>query len=320
MASVYEKAGKWYLRWKGPDGRWRDQVSTSQSKTEARRLAGDLERRAERQRMGLEPMPTDSSMTLGQLCGWWLKERCPKTSAYRERSRLRRNVIDAALGALPLTAVNAARIEERQREMERDGLSRSYVNGLRRVLHTVFARASRDGHWSGPNPVDQVEKRPEPKRAYVTLRASEVPLLLAAAPSAWRGVFAAAIYTGLRKGELFGLRKTDVDLEGRTIMVCRSYGRETTKGGHADAIPIADALVPFLENALSASSRELVFPDAHGRMRSKEADPQKVCALRSRAQASSTTGSTSAGAASGAESPTASATTTMGSGPARSAA
>ena len=50
MASVYEKAGKWYLRWKGPDGRWRDQVSTAQSKTEARRLAGELERRAERQR------------------------------------------------------------------------------------------------------------------------------------------------------------------------------------------------------------------------------------------------------------------------------
>jgi hypothetical protein len=36
MASVYEKAGKWYLRWKSPDGRWRDQVSTAQSKSEAR--------------------------------------------------------------------------------------------------------------------------------------------------------------------------------------------------------------------------------------------------------------------------------------------
>ena len=42
MASVYEKASKWYLRWKGPDGRWRDQVSTARSKTEARRLAGEL--------------------------------------------------------------------------------------------------------------------------------------------------------------------------------------------------------------------------------------------------------------------------------------
>ena len=231
MASVYEKANKWYLRWKGADGRWRDQVSTARSKTEARRLAGELERRAERQRLGLEPLPTDSSMTLGQLCEWWLRERCPRSSVYRERSRLSRHVLETGLGALPLTAVTAARIEERQREMERAGLARSYVNGLRRVLHTVFARARRDGLWSGPNPIDEVEKRPEPKRAYVTLRAEEVPLLLGAVPDAWRAVFAAALYTGLRKGELFGLRKSDVDLDHRTITVRRSYDRETTKGG-----------------------------------------------------------------------------------------
>jgi len=276
MASVYEKAGKWYLRWKGPDGRWRDQVSTTRSKTEARRLAGELERRAERQRLGLEPLPTDTSMTLGRLCEWWLRERCPRSSVYRERSRLRRHILERPLGALPLTTVTAAPIEERQREMERAGLARSYVNGLRRVLHTVFARARRDGLWSGPNPIDEVEKRREPKRAYVTLRAEEVPLLLAAVPDAWRAVFAAALYTGLRKGELFGLRKSDVDLDHRTITVRRSYDRETTKGAHADAIPIAEALVAFLEEAIANSTSELVFPGHDGRMRSPEADPQKV--------------------------------------------
>jgi integrase len=160
--------------------------------------------------------------------------------------------------------------------MERAGLARSYVNGLRRVLHTVFARARREQLWAGANPIDEVEKRPEPKRAYVTLRADEVPLLLAAVPDAWRAVFATAVYTGLRKGELFGLRKTDVDLANRTITICRSYDRETTKGGHADAIPIAEALVPFLEEAISFSTSELVFPGLDGRMRSQEADPQKV--------------------------------------------
>src|SRR5207245_3043027 len=93
---------------------------------------------------------------------------------------------------------------------------------------------------------------------------------------AWRAVFAAALYTGLRKGELFGLRKSDVDLDHRTITVRRSYDRETTKGGHADAIPIPEALVPFLEEALAASTSELVFPGPDGRMRSQEADPQKI--------------------------------------------
>jgi integrase len=80
----------------------------------------------------------------------------------------------------------------------------------------------------------------------------------------------------MRKGELFGLRKRDVDLAQRTITVCRSYARETTKGGHADAIPIAEALVPFLEHALDNAPGELVFPAADGEMRSAEADPQKI--------------------------------------------
>ena len=218
--------------------------------------------------------------------------------------------MDAALGALPLIVVTAARIEERQREMERAGLARSYVNGLRRVLHTVFARARRDALWSGPNPIDEVEKRPEPKRAYVTLRAEEVPLLLAAVPDAWRAVFAAALYTGLRKGELFGLRKSDVDLDHRTITVRRSYDRETTKGGHADAIPIAEALVPFLEDALATSTSELVFPGLTARCALRKPTPKRSSALRSRAPAWSTTGSTPAAAANAGESPTASATLT----------
>src|SRR5205814_1062650 len=69
-----------------------------------------------------------------------------------------------------------------------------------------------------------------------------------------------------RKGELLGLRKSDVDLASRLIIVSRSYDRETTKGGHAEAIPIAAELVPYLRAALKASPSGLVFPDADGRM------------------------------------------------------
>jgi integrase len=79
----------------------------------------------------------------------------------------------------------------------------------------------------------------------------------------------------MRKGELFGLRKADVDLAHRAILVGRSYDRDTTKGGHADALPIAPPLVPFLEAAME-SPGEMVFPWPDGRMRSPEADPQKI--------------------------------------------
>src|SRR5436305_1120489 len=104
MASVYQKRprGTWYLRTKDATGRWVDTPSKARTKAEAKRLAADLERKAERQRLGLEPLPTDCTLTVGELATWWLRERCPPASYAREESRLRRNVIATPLGAIPV--------------------------------------------------------------------------------------------------------------------------------------------------------------------------------------------------------------------------
>jgi integrase len=102
-----------------------------------------------------------------------------------------------------------------------------------------------------------------------------IPVLRAVAPK-YRNLFACAIYAGLRKGELAGLRKSDVDLVYRSITVRSSYDRETTKGGHSDTIPIASELVPYLEAAMSESRCELVFPDESGQMRAPGAHLQLV--------------------------------------------
>ncbi len=275
MASVYQKRGTWYARVKDATGAWRALATKAANKTEARRLAQDLERRAERQRHGLDPLPSDATMSLGELCSWWLRERCPEASVDGERRRLELHVTRTALGDVPLAQVAPAALDGRLREMERDGAAPASVNKLRAVLHTVFARAIKAQLWTGANPVAAVETRRVPRRAYATLRAEEVPVLLPHVPDYWRGVFAAALYTGMRKGELFGLLKTDVDLPLRAILVARSYDRDTTKGGHADALPIALPLVPFLEAAMH-SPGELVFPWPDGRMRTREADPQKI--------------------------------------------
>lgn len=98
------------------------------------------------------------------------------------------------------------------------------------------------------------------------LRFHEVPLVLAAVPLKWRDLFATAIYAGLRKGELCGLSKTDVDLEIGVIIVRRSYDRVTTKGKRSDAIPVAAELRPYLEHALRMSPSDLVFPREDGSM------------------------------------------------------
>src|SRR5712664_4755269 len=84
MASVFKRDGRWYLRFKDSAGRWTQQPSAARTKTQARRLADELERKAERERLRLEPIPTDSDLSLAELCEWWLE---PSVSAGESLSR-----------------------------------------------------------------------------------------------------------------------------------------------------------------------------------------------------------------------------------------
>ena len=106
------------------------------------------------------------------------------------------------------------------------------------------------------------------ERCTISLRPEEASAVLDALPPRWRGLFVTAIYQGLRKGELLGLRRADVDLRERLLTVARSYDNETTKGGHGDVIPINEDCVPVLAAALAGTTNELVFPRQGGGMHS----------------------------------------------------
>ena len=74
----------------------------------------------------------------------------------------------------------------------------------------------------------------------------------------------------MRRGELFALRKSDVDLRLGTILIARSNARDTTKGGHADLIPIAAPLFLILKHQVKHAPGSLVFPAPNGAQRSEQ--------------------------------------------------
>ncbi len=274
MASVFEKHGKYYARWKDAAGRWRKQATSCRTKRDAQRDADDLERKAERQRKGLEPLAQDApQMTFAELFEWWWKEY--GTRLHGDNEAFARKRLLLPLGGLAVVEVTAAKIEGALQGLS-DELSPKSLNGLRGNVHTIFARAIERGLWQGQNPAKAVKRRKVPRKVFDTLRADEVPALRAALTPQWRPLFACAVYTGMRKGELLGLRKSDVDLVEGTITVRRSYEHDTTKGGHADVLPIAQALQPLLDEAIGASKTELVFPALDGSMRTDETDLQQV--------------------------------------------
>jgi len=59
------------VQWKDAAGRWRKQVSSCTTRRDAQRDADDLERKAERQSKGLEPLIEDApQVTFAQLFEW----------------------------------------------------------------------------------------------------------------------------------------------------------------------------------------------------------------------------------------------------------
>lgn len=265
MASTYEKRGKWYVQYKDGSGRRRNRPTKARTKTEAKRLAADLERQSERQRLGLEPIPAaDGGGTLGELLAWWLDSYSSMSpSHHRNVSTLEANLLNSEIGGVLLAQLTPGAIET-YLQRRADRLGPQTLNHLRRFIYTAFTRAKQAGRWIGPNPAKDVPRRKVPKRIPDFLRAHEVPKVLEALSDKHRPLFATAIYTGMRRGELLGLVKGHVDFDARLITVGRSHGRDTTKGNSALAIPIADELIPYLRVAIERSPSDLVFPREDG--------------------------------------------------------
>jgi integrase len=269
MASAMRnERGYWLARWKDASGHWCTRRAFPNTRKAAQGLAEELELQARRQLDGLEPLPpSNGGGTVGELLGWWLRTYSPRLASHPSNEMsIRTHLLSSELVALPLRALRPEDIRAFLDRKEREELSPRTLNHLRGFLSRAFTRAIEVGRWPGANPLQRVTPRAVGGKRGDFLRAEEVPRVLSALNPRWRPLFASAVYTGMRKGELLALRREDVDLQDGSILVRRSWERDTTKGGHADAIPIPVDLVPWLRAALDTSECSLVFPGPGGQM------------------------------------------------------
>jgi len=97
----------------------------------------------------------------------------------------------------------------------------------------------------------------------------------------WYPIWAMALYTGMRSGELYALEWTSVDFENRMIYVHRNWtnkaGFHSTKGGYWRAVPISDELLPFLrELKLKSREKQFVLPRFHSWEDGRQAEILRV--------------------------------------------
>ncbi len=267
LESVYLKNEVWYLRVKNAAGKWLAVRSDARNKAQAKEHAIELARKYQRQAQGLEAIPApDGGGTVAAMMERWLAEDSATTEAHASNtSAVRRHLLVGSLAGMKLSELTPGAIERFMRGKQEE-LAPQTLNHLRGFLLRALTSEIRNGRWAGPNVVRAVKPLKVPRRVPDYLRWEAVPAVLAALDDRWRPLFATAIYTGMRKGELLGLRKKDVDFGAMQIRITRSYAKDRPKGGDEGIVPIATDLVPFLRAAISASSSDLVFPGSSGRM------------------------------------------------------
>jgi integrase len=154
------------------------------------------------------------------------------------------------LGHMRLSAITRADVQDFADQFTAKGLAPSTVQNTLDPLRVIFRRAIRRDVIA-VDPTENLElRRPKGRRERIATPAEAVALLAQLA-GVERVLYATAFYTGLRRGELRALRRSDVDLPGRVIHVRRGWddveGEQDGKSEAAERdVPILDLLAPEL--------------------------------------------------------------------------
>jgi integrase len=168
------------------------------------------------------------NQTVGEYLGQWLEYLIKDTvrqSTFERYEQLVRLHINPTLGRLKLKALAPSYVQGLYREKLDSGLSSSTVQKIHTILHKALDQAVR---WSlvSHNPTEVVKApRPAPEEIRPLDREQAKALLEASRGHRFEALYVIAVTTGLRQGELLGLKWDDVDLENCLVRVRRTLIR-----------------------------------------------------------------------------------------------
>lgn len=269
----------WYVRYRDADGKRKQRATHQPTQVLARRYLLEVEGRIARGLLGI-PEPAPPPPTVAGLVERFLAEY--SRAKIKDLDKYRIYARTALRRALPfLGSMRADQVRPSDVERLRHALCKTCAGSSVRVtldfLRTVYSWAGKIGLLE-QNPLHGIEK-PAGSASLDFLRQDEVQALLtvierhattgSAADRMRHACILTALHTGLRRGELFGLRWTDLDLHARRLTVARSY-RSTPKSGKTRYLRLPDVLVPTLAawmRECPRTSEGLVFPVVAGKPR-----------------------------------------------------
>jgi len=202
-----------------------------------RREVGERLTKAKAERDGGLVFDADN-IKLGEYLGRWLTDSVRDTvrpttfEGYEQMVRLH---IRPVLGQLKLKNRTSAHVRGLYRQKLDAGLAPRTVQYIHVTLHKALEQAIADGLI--PRNATEAVKPPQKRREEMRhLTTEQVKVLFEAAKGdRLEALYVLAVTTGLRQGELLGLKWGDIDLEVGTLQVRRTL--TTAKGGPVLSAP-----------------------------------------------------------------------------------
>ena len=164
------------------------------------------------------------SLKVGRYLERWLADSVRdtvKATTYESYERLMRLHLVPALGRVKLKNLTPTHVRGLYREKLDSGLSPSSVQRVHALLHKALKQAVNDGLV--PRNVTEAVKAPKQSRKEIPALTREQARVFLEATKGDRleTLYVLAIHTGLRQGELLGLKWDDVTLDRGTLQVRR---------------------------------------------------------------------------------------------------
>jgi integrase len=172
------------------------------------------------------------NLKVGEYLERWLVDSVLDTvrpTTYERYEQIVRIHVRPALGGVKLKNLTPAHVRGLYREKLQAGLSPRTVQYIHVTLHKALNQAEQDGLI--PRNATEAVRPPQVRKEEIRpLTAEQVEMLFEAVrDDRLESLYILAVHTGLRQGELLGLKWEEVDLEAGTLQVRRTL--TTAKGG-----------------------------------------------------------------------------------------
>ena len=209
-------SGRWQARYLGPDGVMHPADETFATKTEA-----DLWLvKKEAEILADEWInPDDGKVLLRAFATEWLRDHPKMRPSTRARSDgLLRNHIYPHLGDKSLKEIKPAQIRRWHKQLQDDGVGAATIARAYSLLKAIFNTACKDELIRrNPCQIDGAGVYKWKERPVLTI--SGVYSIIDRIPDRYKALVLLGTFTGLRWGELIGLRRRNIDLVACTVTV-----------------------------------------------------------------------------------------------------